>query len=159
MWGRRVIVPDSLKERVLKELHKEHLGITKMKAVARNHVWWTGLDKDLDSLTKSCSACLTVKQAPAKAPLHPWIWPSRPWQRLHMDFAGPFFDKSYFVVVDAHSKWAEVIEMPQTTTAMTIKALRHLFATHGLPEQIVSDNGPQFSSADFAEFAQAKKID
>ena len=159
MWGRRVIVPDSLKERVLKELHKEHLGITKMKAVARNHVWWTGLDKDLDSLTKSCSACLTVKQAPAKAPLHPWIWPSRPWQRLHVDFAGPFFDKSYFVVVNAHSKWAKVIEMPQTTTAMTIKALRHLFATHGLPEQIVSDNGPQFSSADFAEFAQAKKID
>ena len=53
------------------------------------------IDKDLDSLTKLCSACLTVKQAPAKAPLHPWILPSRPWQRLQVDFAGLFFDKSY----------------------------------------------------------------
>ena len=105
MWGRRVIVPDFLKERVLQELHKEHLGITKMKAVAQNHVWWTGVDKDLDSLTKSCLACLAVKQAPAS---HPWIWPSRPWQRLHVDFAGP----SYLVVVEAHSKWDKAIERP-----------------------------------------------
>ena len=79
-------LPDSLKEWVLQKLHKEHLGITKMKAVAQNHVWWLGIDKDLDCLTKLCSACLTVKQAPAKAPLHPWILLSRPWQWLKVDF-------------------------------------------------------------------------
>ena len=58
------------------------------------------------------------------------------------------------MVVDAHSKRAEVIEVPLTTTAMTIKVTQHLFATHGLPEQIVSDSGPQLASAGFAEFAQ-----
>ena len=41
---------------------------------------------------------------------------------------------------------------------MTVKVLRHLFATHGIPKQIVSDNGPKFASADFAEFAQANGI-
>ena len=90
-------------------------------------------------MARSCRACLAVKQAPANAPLHPWAWPS---QRLHIDFAGPFLDKSFFIVVDAHSKWAEVLEMCQTTTAKTIETLRHLFAIHGIPEQIVPTTGP-----------------
>ena len=40
--------------------------------------------------TISCVPCQSVKQAPAVAPLHPWIWPTSPWQRIHIDFAGPF---------------------------------------------------------------------
>jgi hypothetical protein len=129
-----------------------------MKALAWSHVWWTGIDKDLEIIAKSCKACLSVKQTPAKAPLHPWSWPSQLWQRIHIDFAGPFMEKSLFVVVDAYSKWAEVIEMLQTTTARIIGCLRHLFATHGIPELIVSDNGPQFTSTDFEEFARANGI-
>lgn len=153
-----MIIPQSLKETVLAELHKEHMGVSRMKALARSHVWWTGLDKDVEALAKSCKACLAVKQTPANAPLHPWIWPSQPWQRIHIDFAGPFMDKSFLIVVDAHSKWAEVVEMSTTTTAKTITALRHLFATHGIPEQIVSDNGPQFTSLDFEEFTRKNGI-
>ncbi len=158
LWGGRVIIPVSLKKVVLSELHKEHMGVSRMKALARSHVWWHGLDQDIEALAKSCQACLAVKQSPAKAPLHPWTWPSRPWQRLHVDFAGPFLNQSYFIVVDAHSKWAEVVEMTKTTTAKTITALRHLFAVHGIPEQIVSDNGPQFVSSDFEEFTRGNGI-
>lgn len=158
LWGGRVIIPKALQESVLSDLHKEHMGIAKMKALARGHVWWSGLDKDLEALARSCRACLAVKQAPANAPLHPWVWPSQPWQRIHVDFAGPFMEKSFFIVVDAHSKWAEVMEMPQTTTAKTIGALRRLFAIHGIPEQIVSDNGPQFIAADFEEFTRTNGI-
>ena len=109
-------------------------------------------------MARSCRTCLAVKQAPANAPLHPWAWPSQPWQRLHIDFAGPFLDKSFFIVVDAHSKWAEVLEMCQTTTAKTIETLRHLFAIHAIPEQIVSDNGPQFTPADFKDFTRTNGI-
>ena len=152
LWGGRVVVPESLREIIKKELHQEHLGISKMKGLARSHVWWAGIDRDLEVLAKSCAECAAVKQAPAKAPLHPWSWPSHPWQHLHIDFAGPFLDKSFLIVIDAYSKWAEVIAMSQTTTEHTIKALRHLFSIHGLPEQIVSDNGPQFTSSTFAEF-------
>ena len=61
-----------------------------MKSLVRSHVWWKGMDKDIESLGKSCRACLAVKQTPAKAPLHPWEWPSQPWQRIHVDFVGPF---------------------------------------------------------------------
>ena len=79
----------------MKELHKDHLGISKMKALARSYVWWSGIDRDLEEMAKSCSVCAAVKQAPVIAPLYPWAWPSRPWQRVHIDFAGPFLKKEF----------------------------------------------------------------
>ena len=90
MWGMRVIIPRCLQEVMLKELHSECPGISRMKAIARSHVWWPKLDQDIEDLVKSCSACQSVRQAPSEAPLHPWSWPSRPWQRVHIDFARRF---------------------------------------------------------------------
>lgn len=66
----------------------------------------------------------------------------------------PISGQVIFHCVDAHLKWVEVVEMPQTTTDRTIAVLRHLFSTHGIPEQIMSDNGPQFTSTDFAEYSR-----
>ncbi len=64
----------------------------------------------------------------------------------------------FLVVVDAHSKWPEVIQMSSTTSQNTIEALQALFARYGLPEQIVSDNGAQFTSQEFSDFVQANGI-
>ncbi len=77
LWGFRVIVPKTLRESVMEELHQGHPGVSRMKAVARSFVWWPGLDKDLELVASSCKSCKMVKQAPAKAPLHPWVWPSK----------------------------------------------------------------------------------
>ena len=152
LWGIRVVVPKALQQQILQELHQDHPGASRMKSLARSHVWWPGLDKDIESLAKSCQACLAVKQAPPRAPLQPWTWPSKPWQRIHIDFAGPFQNRMYFLVVDSHSKWPEMFEMSQTTTTKTIDVLRHLFAKYGLPQHLVSDNGPQFTSEEFTQF-------
>ena len=156
--GTRVIVPSKLREEVLKELHRSHIGIVRMKMLARSYVWWPKLDSEIEKMVKSCIPCQETKNAPAVAPLHPWIWPMRPWQRIHIDFAGPMNGQSFLIVVDSHSKWPEVIEMKSTTATATIKELRRLFAMYGLPEQLVSDNGPQFTSADFAGFMKANGI-
>ena len=86
----------------------------------------------------------------AAAPLHPWLWPSKPWQHIHVDYAGPIDGKMMLVVINSHSKWPEVILMSSSTTQATIERLRRLFAVYGLPQQLVSDNGPQFTSAEFA---------
>ena len=88
----------------------------------------------------------------AAAPLHLWVWPSQPWQRVHIDFAGPIGGHTYLVLVDAHSKWPEVTDNPPTTATRTIEALRSIFASYGLPLQPVSHNGPKFSSAEFKDF-------
>ena len=95
-----------------------------------------------------------VRNTPALAPLHPWLWPTKPWQRVHVDFAGPFMGRMFMVVVDARAKWPEVIPMSSTTSSNTIDELCRLFAAYGLPRQLVSDNGPQFTSDEFATFCK-----
>ena len=94
MLGIRVVVPQKLQDRVLQELHSSHPGMQRMKSLARSHVWWPGLDKDIENMVKACTSC---QQAPAVAPLHPWIWPSRPWKHVHVDFAGPFLGSSLWM--------------------------------------------------------------
>jgi hypothetical protein len=69
-----------------------------------------------------------------------------------VDFAGPCMGRMFLLMVDAHSKWPEVIPMKTTTAERTVDALRVVFGRNGIPEQIVSDNGPQFSSREFAHF-------
>ena len=92
---------------------------------------------------------------PAVAPLHSWVWPSCPWQRIHIDFAKV---KCFFVLVDAHSKWPEVMEMKSTTAEKTIEVMRTLFGSYKIPEQVVSDNGLQFTSEEFTEFMRRNCI-
>ena len=137
-------MPRKLQKEVLQELHQSHRVIVRMKTMARSYVGWPGLDREIEKMVKSCTSCQSVKNAPAVALLCPWNWPSRPWQRIHIDFAGPCFGGRMFLIgVDAHSKWPEVIVMKTTTTSATIQELRKLFSAYGLPEQLVSDNRPQ----------------
>ena len=158
LWGFRVVIPQSLRQKLLQELHKDHPGVTRMKSVARSYMWWPGLDKEIENLAKSCAACHAVKRAPPTVPLHPWIWPSRPWQRVHLDFAGPFQGAMFLIAVDAFSKWPEVRVMSTTTVSATLDVLREWFCTHGIPEQIVTDNGSQFTADAFKVFTQRNGI-
>ena len=64
----------------------------------------------------------------------------------------------FLMLVDAHSKWPEVHKMRSTTTKSTVQVLRHLFSSYGLPRQIVTDNGPQFTSQEFAKFMKENGI-
>lgn len=158
MCGSRVVVPSKLRTRVLESLHEGHMGTVKMKSLARSYVWWPGIDKQIEDITKICTGCQSLQNAPPQAPLHPWEWPSAPWQRVHIDFAGPFMNSMFLVAVDAHSKWPEVVRMKSTTSEKTISVLRNIFSRNGLPEQIVSDNGPQFTSDEFQLFVKQNGI-
>ena len=93
LWGNRVIIPEKLKPKLIDELHRDHPGASRMKSVARSYFWYPGLDKDLEDRAHGCVACQAVKNSPPVAPLHPWVWPEHPWQRIHVDFAGPFMNK------------------------------------------------------------------
>ena len=97
-----------------------------MKAVAHSYFWWFGLDKDIENLGKSCENCAAAKSNPTVVPLHCWVRPDVPWTSIHVDFAGLFLGKMFFVVVDAHStcKCPEVLVMNSSTSQSTIEALR-----------------------------------
>ena len=158
LWGHRLIVPAKLRKDILSSLHMGHLGVVKMKNVARNYFWWPGLDKEIEGITKSCVGCSMSQPDPVKAPLHPWQWPDRPWQRIHIDYAGPFLGSMFLIIVDAHSKWAEVFPTSSTTSASTIRMLSETFARFGVPDRVVSDNGPQFTSDEFKTFVKINGI-
>ena len=93
-----------------------------------------------------------MKKAPHTAPLHQWNWPTRMFHCVHLDFAGPFQGSMMLVAVDAFSKWPEVFLMQTTTVSKTIPCLCSLFCKYGYPEQIVTDNRPQFTAEGFATF-------
>ena len=111
-------------QKVLKELHQSHSGIVQMKAVARSYVWWPGLDGDLETFVRSCQKCQSCHSMPAMAPLHPWLWPSLLWQRIHVDYAGPVDGRMLLVIVYAHSKRSEVISMSSTTSERFVRTLK-----------------------------------
>ncbi|XP_077497849.1 uncharacterized protein LOC144108505 [Amblyomma americanum] len=152
--SQRSVVPPKHRAFLLKELHQGHPGIVRCKELARSYVWWPGIDADLEQHVKKCAECQQQRNEPAPAPLHPWSWPTSPWQRVHLDFAGPMKDKMFLVAVDAHSKWPEVYVMQKTTAYHTIQCLQDLFSRLGVPDTIVTDNGPQFVSEEFKSFVR-----
>ncbi|KAK9708231.1 Integrase zinc binding domain [Popillia japonica] len=140
-WNHRIVIPTSLREEMVSNLHFTHLGIVKMKSLARSYFWWPNLDKDIECFIKKCTSCCELGNNPPRASLSPWQWPNEPWERLHVDYLGPLQGKHYLIVLDAHTKWVEVFELSTPSSNLTIKVLRTLFARFGLPKTIVSDNG------------------
>ena len=107
----RVIVPVKLKGKVMQMLHSEHMGISKTMSLARYYVWWPKIDEDIENLVKTCEPCQLNRNDPEKHSSHSWQYPSNPWERIHIDFCGPFRNHMYLIVVDAYSKWPEVTRM------------------------------------------------
>ncbi|KAL7290669.1 hypothetical protein TKK_0015428 [Trichogramma kaykai] len=151
--GYKIIIPESLRSTILHALHTSHMGVVKIKMFARSYVWWPGIDYDIERFVKNCTICAEEQKNPGKVNLTPWPWPEKAWSRIHIDFLGPFMGHMYMIVIDAHSKWPEVIDFKQNTkTYRVVEECKTLFARHGLPIDIVTDNGPQFASAEFATF-------
>ena len=75
-----------------------------MKALASIHILWPGIDADIESTVKACGTCQSMSHDPPQVLVHPWVWPTRNWQRIHVDFASPFMGETVLVVVDARSK-------------------------------------------------------
>ena len=158
LWGLRVVIPTRYQKDMLLELHTGHPGIVRMKELARSYLWWPNIDQEIELTLRNCKSCQQVKKPPAVAPLTPWLWPSNPWHRIHIDYAEDEIGH-YLILVDAHSRWPEIYFMRQNTSASaTIAILRELFAKYGLPVHCVSDNGPQFRSEEFAHFLKVNGV-
>ncbi|XP_013174572.1 PREDICTED: uncharacterized protein K02A2.6-like [Papilio xuthus] len=128
------------------------MGIVKSKALARSYVWWAGIDEAVERACRECETCAAQADAPPRQTPRMWPWPTRPWTRLHLDFLGPIGGKIFLVVVDAMSKWIEVFHMTGVSASYLIDRLNELFSRFGIPRQIVTDNGTQFTSKEFEYF-------
>ncbi|XP_062709500.1 uncharacterized protein K02A2.6-like [Aedes albopictus] len=156
--GIRVYVPPSLRKRVLAELHSTHFGATRTKSLARGYCWWNGMDSAIEEMIANCVECQSVRREITKMPLHCWEAPTAPFQRVHVDFAGPFMDTYFFILVDAFTKWPEVRVCSSITADSTIRMCREMFSTFGVPSVLVSDHGVQFTSEQFQQFLRMNGI-
>jgi hypothetical protein len=153
LYDDRLVIPRSMHEFVLDRLHAGHLGITKCTSRAQQVVWWPNITSDIQRKVSQCETCLKSR-SDQKEPLQPTPFPNRPWSRVGVDLM-EIQGHSYVVVVDYFSRWAEMRLLDQgQSSAQVILRLKAIFAIHGIPETIVSDNAQQFSSYLFTEFAR-----
>lgn len=152
IWGSRVVIPSSARSEAMELLHAGHKGMVSMKTTARSYLWWPAIDKDIESAVRDCMVCQESRRTPVKAPVPIWEHASQPWHTIHLDFAGPMEGHMFLVVVDACTKWLEVRAMTSATSTAVIRELRAIFATFGLPQKVVSDNGSVFVSREVLDF-------
>ena len=152
MKGERVIVPSSLRKEMKRRIHEGHLGIEKCKARARETMFWPGINSEITEMVQRCSACLDTRAYQQKEPLISHEIPTKPWQMVGTDLFH-FKNRDYLVIIDYFSNYPEFALLKSTTSSPIIIHMKSIFARHGIPEIVISDNGPQFASKEFAEFA------
>lgn len=156
LCGQRIVVPACLRAQVLEQLHVGHQGITKCRQRAKQSVWWPGLSTQLSEYVRSCAICAQNQTLHAE-PLIPNKLPTLPWQKVAADFFD-FKSKTYLLVVDYYSRFIELALLSTMRSSETIRHLRSIFARHGIPEQLVTDNGSQFTSQEFRQFTETYQI-
>ena len=159
LWGSRLVIPPTGRKLLLEELHEAHPGISRMKSRACMLMWRPNIDKDIENTIKSCSACQAIRPLPHPAPLQPWSWPGKPWSQLHLDYVGPMKNRMFLVVImPAQNGLIDVLPVSSATSETTIEKVRTLFATHGIPNSVVTDNATVFVSEEMTKFWQNNGI-
>lgn len=155
--GQTIVIPQALRKDVLLQIHEGHLGIERSKLRARELVFWPGMCKQIEDTVSNCSICQELRHSNPRQPLIPHEIPQYPWQVVATDLF-EWNGNHYVVVVDYYSRYWEVAQLHSLTSTAVIDKLRQVFARHGIPETVKSDNGPQYSSAEFAKFASKWKF-
>lgn len=151
--GNRIVIPRNLRKQVLLAAHEGHPGVVAMKSRLRSKVWWSGIDKDVESMVKSCKGCTLVSLPDPPAPMKRRELPSEPWVDIAMDLLGPLPNNDYIlVIIDYYSRYKEIKITRTITSLQIIKILRELFSRLGYPLSITADNGRQFISEEFKNF-------
>ncbi|KAK7891393.1 hypothetical protein WMY93_023356 [Mugilogobius chulae] len=151
--GERAVIPFSLQKDITSRLHSSHLGAEGCLRRARECVFWIGMNDHIKTHIARCSICRSVDDKQQKETLRPHEMPNRPWAKVGVDLF-QFDNKDYHVTVDYYSNYWEIDFMPDTKSTTVIKKLKAHFARYGIPNTVVSDNGPQYSSQEFKRFSQ-----
>ena len=153
--GNRVI-PSSQQIAILERLHESHLGIEATMRRARESVYWPGMCTQTKDY--KCDICCAYQSAQTKETLISHHVPVRPWAKVGTDLF-ECNDRDYLVTVDYNSNFFEIDRLHSKTAAAIIPKLKQQFARHGIPDMVVSDNGPPYNSHEFKEFAAKYDFD
>ncbi|XP_055842371.1 uncharacterized protein K02A2.6-like [Episyrphus balteatus] len=157
LFNDRIIIPSCFHKRVLKQLHRGHPRIERMKSIARSYMYSPNIDDDITGYVRQCQSCATPTKSPIKTTLSSWPRPLAPMERIHIDIAGPCDDKYYFIIVDAFSKWPEIFQVRSISSPTIIQKLSKMFSKFGDCQQIVSDNGTTVYELRISKVSSIKK--
>ncbi len=152
LYDDRIVIPPALRAEVLQKIHAGHMGITKCKTRASQSVWWFGIGNDIVNIVKSCEFCQTHQPTQRKEPLMPTALPEGPWEYVAADLFQSE-NGNYLAACDYYSRYLEICKLNNKSSGTVIQRLKSIFARWGIPERVFSDNGPEFASSLFAQFA------
>ena len=150
--GKRLVIPQPLQPEMLNKLHAGHQGISKCRQWALQSVWWPAISKDIEETINCCMVCCTTRFQHAE-PLLSSEFPDYPSQRVESDLF-EWKKSKYLLVIDYYSRYIEIARLPTATSSNVITHMKSLFARHGVPESLTSDNGPQYAADQFKSFAK-----
>ena len=151
MRGDRLVVPHALRKGVIKDLHAAHQGVESTFRRARECIYWPEMKSAISDHVSHCETCASYGPKQQKEPLISHEVPDRPWAKIATDLF-ELKKKVYLVTVDYFSGFFEIDRLTTTTSQAVIRKLKAHLARYGIPDEVVSDNGPHFISKEFKAF-------
>ena len=135
-------------------VHRSHQDIQGYIRLPKDGVYWPLMNQEITDYVSQCSVCNMHRPEQCKEPMVPRDVPDRHWAKVGADLF-KLQGQHYLLLVDNFSNFFELMRLSSSTrTKCMIDAMRSQFAHHGVPEVVMSDNGPQFSCDEFRVFAQ-----
>lgn len=149
----RIVIPKALRHEMLKRVHVGHLGLEKCKLRTRETMFWPNINSQLEDYISKCQACLNFKNENRRETMISHEIPNRPWSKLGSD-TFHFDGKLFLIVIDYYSKFFEVAELRSLKSEEIIQQLKIIFSKQGVPDILMTDNGPEYSSFEFRQFSE-----
>lgn len=150
--GGKLVIPPTMRNEILNKVHVSHLGIVKCKQRARDVVFWPGMGKQIEEMISKCDTCQEYRASNSKEPMIVGQIPTRPWEMVATDLF-IWNGSDYLVVVDYYSRFFEVAKLSDTKSKTVVTNSKAIFARHGIPCVVRSDNGPQYSANEYKQFS------
>ncbi|XP_022805422.1 uncharacterized protein K02A2.6-like [Stylophora pistillata] len=152
--AQKYIVPQSKRKEMLELIHESHQGILKCKQRARDILFWPGMSYQIEEKVSQCSLCVRFQKAQPREPMIIKDLPDRMWSKVGTDLF-EYNGIYYILCVDYYSKWIELAKLDNLTSDNVICHLKSQFSRYGKPDELISDNGPQYPSSAFSDFSKS----
>ena len=133
-------------------LHTRHIGLGGCLRRLRECMFWPRMNSNMKDFVYQCDICLTLRDSQAREPLCQHEVPAQPWAKVATDLCS-FSGQILLVVTDYFSNFIEVDSLSAETSKVVIRGLMAMFSQYGVPDTLVTDNGPCFASSEFKKFA------
>ena len=154
--GKQVVIPKSLQDDYLKNIHEGHQGVTRCQQRAKSSVYWPGINKDIETIISKCTLCQKYQASQQKEPLDPILpdVPNVPWHTIGTDLFS-LDGETYLIIADYFSKYPLIETLGKNCSSENVARLTSkIFSMFGVPTKIISDNGPQFQGAAYQQMTK-----